>query len=93
VKCWTSYFEQVRSGAKAFEARAADRDYRVGDLITLLDFDPRAQTFTGWEITRTITSSLAEGEHPAVSPGHVVFGLSQLPPADFPDVAGRARAS
>lgn len=33
------YFEAVLSGEKTFEVRLKDRDYRVGDLLALNEYD------------------------------------------------------
>lgn len=44
LKTWPSYITDVVNGKKTFEVRVADRDYRVGDFLWLLAFDP----LSGW---------------------------------------------
>ncbi|WP_337090011.1 DUF3850 domain-containing protein [Leuconostoc pseudomesenteroides] len=39
LKLDTEYFDDVKSGLKTFEIRKNDRDYQVGDLISLSRFE------------------------------------------------------
>jgi hypothetical protein len=52
------------SGEKAFELRVNDRDFRVGDTLRLLEWEPNAARFTGNKIDCQVTY-IAQG----------VFGL------------------
>jgi len=45
LKIQTEYFEVVKNGTKKFELRKDDRNYQVGDLITLREYD--GDKFTG----------------------------------------------
>jgi hypothetical protein len=40
LKTWTEFFQAVKSGAKTFEIRENDRDYKVGDVLWLREFLP-----------------------------------------------------
>ena len=40
LKQHPQYFEDVLKGNKTFEVRKMDRDYRVGDLLALNEYDP-----------------------------------------------------
>lgn len=42
LKTWPCYFEEVRNGFKPFEIRKNDRNFEVGDLLVLEEFDPDA---------------------------------------------------
>lgn len=55
LKTWPSYFAAVADGRKTFEARKADRDYRVGDTLVLKEWDPETHQYSGREVRRTIT--------------------------------------
>ena len=56
VKSWPHLFQATLSGAKKHDLRrATERDYRVGDLLTLREFDPRHGRFTGREMSLRIT--------------------------------------
>lgn len=40
LKCHPKYFERVLNGSKPFEIRKNDRDFQVGDVILLKEYDP-----------------------------------------------------
>lgn len=40
LKVWPAYFEAIVDGTKSFEVRRNDRDFKVGDRLTLREFDP-----------------------------------------------------
>jgi len=64
LKTHPPYFAKVVSGEKAFELRVNDRDFRVGDTLRLLEWEPNAARFTGNKIDCQVTY-IAQG----------VFGL------------------
>jgi hypothetical protein len=56
VKSWPQFFEAALSGAKVHELRRlSDRDYRVGDLLCLQEYDPITETYSGRELVVKIT--------------------------------------
>jgi hypothetical protein len=56
VKCWPQFFSPILSGEKTHDLRrATDREYRVGDLLRLQEFDPEANRYTGRELVVQIT--------------------------------------
>jgi len=56
VKSWPHLFEATLTGAKTHDLRRAnDRDYRVGDILRLQEFDPDTRRFTGRELRVRIT--------------------------------------
>jgi hypothetical protein len=55
LKCWPEHFQAVKSGIKPFELRKDDRDYDVGDILHLREFDPSTEQFTGEELEKTVT--------------------------------------
>lgn len=52
LKTWPEYFEAIWSGKKNFEIRKADRDFKVGDCLILLEYDPEANVYTTRETDR-----------------------------------------
>jgi hypothetical protein len=40
LKTWPEYFQAIVSHQKNFELRYNDRDYKAGDVLCLLEFDP-----------------------------------------------------
>lgn len=50
LKCWPMFFKRVIDGSKDWEFRPDDRDYKIGDELVLVEFDPtqnRPTQFTG----------------------------------------------
>lgn len=41
LKCVQPYFDDIRKGDKTFMVRINDRDYKEGDYITLVLYDPK----------------------------------------------------
>jgi hypothetical protein len=40
IKIHTVYYNRVLEGVKPFEIREDDRDYQVGDILLMREFDP-----------------------------------------------------
>ena len=78
LKCWPAYFAAVRAGGKPFEIRRNDRDFAVGDLVILQEYDPEADTYTGQVEERLITFLLSEEDFGVVH-GFVAIGFGRLP--------------
>jgi hypothetical protein len=56
VKSWPHLFEATLSGAKTHDMRrSTDRDYRVGDVLCLQEFEPSTDSYTGRELNVRIT--------------------------------------
>lgn len=55
LKCWPEYFNATAAGQKPFDVRLNDRDYKVGDVATLQEWDPRTNEYTGRVVAKTIT--------------------------------------
>jgi hypothetical protein len=73
LKSWPEYFQATKSGTKTFELRKGDRDFKVGDIVVLREWEPDTQTFTGQTVIKEITYVLASG--PWLQPGFVAFGI------------------
>lgn len=72
LKTWPSFFLDVLEGRKTFELRQHDRDYAVGDVLRLEEWEPESlmynpKGYTGRQIRVTVTSILHGGR----------FGLPQ----------------
>ena len=46
LKTWPEYFRKVVSGDKTFEIRKNDRDYQVGDMLSLYEWCPEEEQYT-----------------------------------------------
>ena len=68
VKIFPSYFEAQVNNSKNFEIRKNDRNYQVGDLLLLEEYDPTTENYTGREVMTTFKQA----------PGYVVLGTKKL---------------
>jgi Domain of unknown function (DUF3850) len=56
VKCWPQFFDPILSGKKTHDLRRSDdRDFRVGDVLHLQEFEPETNRYTGRELRVKIT--------------------------------------
>jgi ribosomal protein S17 len=54
-KTWKEAFEKILSGEKTFDARLADFECNVGDILILEEFDPKLKEYTGRTLKKKIT--------------------------------------
>lgn len=90
LKTWPEFFRAVKSGAKCFEVRRHDRDYRVGDTLILQEYDPNNDHLSGDSITLEVVYLLPGGQL-GVEAGYCVMGLSPCHAATADPVSDRAR--
>lgn len=55
LKLWPIYYKEVIAGNKTFEIRLNDRNFCVGDIVTLNEFDPDKKQYTGEKLQVVIT--------------------------------------
>jgi len=56
LKTWPEPFQAVFDGSKTAELRdGRDRDFKVGDVLLLQEFDPKERVYTGCEIHVEVT--------------------------------------
>ncbi|MCB8880075.1 DUF3850 domain-containing protein [Acidisoma cellulosilytica] len=76
VKCAPQFFAPILEGTKTAEARFNDRDYRVGNCLSLMEWD--GEKFTGLYTVRRITHILRDTDGPWLRPGFVMLSLGPL---------------
>ncbi len=74
IKVLTPFYERLVTGQKPFEVRKDDRDYQVGDLLFLEEFD--GKDYAGSTIVRKITYKLSGGQF-GIKKGYCVLGLKE----------------
>lgn len=73
LKTWPEYFEEVLSENKPFEVRLNDRDYKVGDVLNLREWE---NVYSGRVVSVLVTYVLSDERF--VKPGYVVMGIKQI---------------
>ena len=54
LKVWLEYYEDIENGSKKFELRFNDRDYKVGDVLRLREYNQIENYYTDRETTKTV---------------------------------------
>jgi Domain of unknown function (DUF3850) len=55
LKLWPQYFSAVMNREKTFEIRKNDRNFKIGDVLLLKEYNSSAKRYTGRKVLRTIT--------------------------------------
>lgn len=61
LKTWPGPFRQVKMGLKKYEVRKADRDFAVGDVLILQEWDNDALTYTGDSLRARVVAMTSPG--------------------------------
>jgi hypothetical protein len=75
LKVWPRFWGALESGKKTFELRLNDRDFRVGDILHLEEWDPSCG-HTGRTIEREVTCYL-DG-FPWLTEGYCCLGIKPV---------------
>ena len=73
LKIWPEYYKAVRDGRKTFEIRNNDRNFKIGDYLTLKEYDPETANYTGEELTVSVPYIM--DNQPFVPEGFVVMSI------------------
>jgi hypothetical protein len=74
LKTVQPYFDHVSSGRKNFDLRKNDRDFRVGDVLALKEYNSHTQVYSGRQINKRVTYVLDDTNF-GLSFGFVILGL------------------
>jgi hypothetical protein len=81
LKTWPEFYDALASGRKTFELRKNDRDFRVDDYLTLREWDPETQKYSGRMMTKRISYMLKHRPEAScaanfgLGEGHVIMAL------------------
>ena len=75
LKILPDYFSPVEKGVKKFEIRYNDRDYAVGDMLILREYD--GERYTGRRVAVKITYIFNGGTY-GVSDGYVSLSIEKI---------------
>ena len=74
LKTWPEYFQAIWDGKKTFEVRKNDRDFKVGDMLVLQEFDPKTKEYSGSALCKRVTYIIGE---PFTKEGSVIMALGE----------------
>lgn len=77
LKCWPDYFDPILSGEKNFDVREDDRDYQVGDVLVIREWDHLLEEYTGRIAIRKVTYKLHGGQF-GIKDGYCVLGIKTI---------------
>ena len=60
LKTWPTPFQAILNGKKNYELRVNDRDFAVGDVLVLKEYDPDTDAYSGREL-RTEVRYMTKG--------------------------------
>lgn len=83
LKIWPQYFKAVWDGTKTFEIRRNDRNFQIGDMLVLREFDPDDNEYTGSAICKKVSYILDDSAF--VKEGYVVMGLAEWTSINLPE--------
>lgn len=79
LKSWVGLFDPLSRGLKKHEFRVMDRDFQVGDVCLLREYEPVTKEYTGREVYYRITYiTSAKHQHCAFSPNALHQGMAVL---------------
>lgn len=84
LKCWPQFFDPISAGEKTHDLRRADdRDFRVGDILLLREFDPGLNVYTGRTLKVLITYITSADQPCALSnralhPDYCILSIKKL---------------
>ncbi|UOQ73294.1 ASCH/PUA domain-containing protein [Hymenobacter cellulosilyticus] len=79
LKTWPACFAAVESGTKPFDVRENDRNYQVGDVLLLREYEPETEQYSGRTLLRAVSYVLQGGSF-GLEAGWCVVGFGALPP-------------
>lgn len=78
LKTWPEYFRALRRGVKPFEIRNDDRNFQVGDILVLREWEPDLEEYSGEVIEREVTYVTRNAYLFGLRHGFVVMGVTPI---------------
>lgn len=78
LKILPQYYDDVAEYRKAFELRKDDRDFKVGEVLILREYDPEESEFTGRAMVRNIGYILRNCPEYGLAEGYCILGLIHI---------------
>lgn len=80
LKTIQPHFNHMWNNLKTFEIRKDDRNFKVGDVVRLHEYDPQNKTYSNSQIIRLITHILRDAPELGLMPGYCILSLKPLNP-------------
>lgn len=74
LKVWKEFFKDLETKKKTFEVRKNDRNFQVGDLLMLMEYNKETDNFTGRYLEREIVFKFDGGQF-GLEAGFCVLGI------------------
>lgn len=78
LKTHDHFLSDIAKGRKPFEIRKDDRNFKVGEYLSLDGYYPESKCYSGREITAKITYKLENAEQFGLMPGYCILGIKVL---------------
>lgn len=77
LKCWPVYFQKILDKRKTAELRYNDRNYQIGDIVYLQEYDNEKKEYLGRKIHIEITDITENTKY--LIPGCVMLSFNIIP--------------
>lgn len=80
LKTWPKHFQAIRQNLKTADLRIDDREFVVGDVLVLDEYDPEADRYTLETIHAQVTHILTGSDHEmdGIKAGYVMLSFTRL---------------
>jgi len=75
LKTWPVFFADVEAEAKTFEIRKNDRNFQVGDILRLAEYDPKRKAYTGRECRVVVDYTVCLDGLPGMPDGFIGMSI------------------
>lgn len=86
MKSWPEYFQAIKSGSRTSDIRSMkDRNFAVGDILDLREWDPRTSEYSGRELSAVVTHIISADHTPCalssavLERGYCVLSVQVVP--------------
>lgn len=83
LKIWPQFIDAIGREEKTFEVRKNDRDFRVGDILHLREWNPETKEWGSLSITCFVTYIL-HGPAFGIEEGYCVMSIAMPPNHHWP---------
>jgi len=78
LKVWSEYMDDLLNGNKTFELRYNDRNFQVGDFLSLKEYDKEHKKYLKRELKVRISYILDNSVIDALKDGYVIMGIKPV---------------